>query len=86
MTKIGSDLFKISKFNADSESEIRFSKKSKTIPKPCVPTGILFQIKKVFFFEFSTIELPRKNSLNKIKNRSKLGLFDPTYDHQIFTR
>ena len=66
MTKIGSDLFKIShhsQFFADSESEIRFSKKNlkksqkpkNTIFVPCIPAGILFQIKKKQFFSNSAL-------------------------------
>ena len=94
--KIGSDPFKPlsnSKFDADSESEISFSKKTIKIQQnPKIP--IFFRVfrtefssksDKNFFFKFIRIELTRKNSFEKkfdqVKNCSKFGLFDPTYDH-----
>ena len=70
MTKIGSDIPLNWKFYADSESEIRFSKKNRTSQK----TRFLFdrfQIQKNFFSKFSTIEL-RKNSFEKQILQSKI--------------
>ena len=95
MAKIGSDLFKIPRnyvlilnLKSDFEKNLKESQKQKNaIFVPCIPTGILFQIKKkIFFFEFSNIDLTRKNKLvlNKKFNHQKMvkiWTFDPTYDH-----
>ena len=57
-----------SKFYVDSEFEIRFSKKPKKIHKKSFCSK---SKKKIFFYEFSTIQLTRKVVLNKKLNQVK---------------
>ena len=77
-----------------SESEIRVSKKNlKKYKKPkkaifvrCIPAVNLLHIKLKYFFRIQHHRITQKKivlnaKFNQAKNRSKFGLFDPTYDH-----